>query len=111
MITHALLLKLTGIIATWLKDIAKNFDAQPDKNEVHIPFGFRRSLYQTFLEFWIDEVEDGITGDPIAPPTEWWFNEVWKRDVGWLKCRAYHRFMMCDACNSFNERLANTKDQ
>ena len=62
------------------------FDAQPDRNRVHIPFGFRLSLYQTFLEFWIDEVEDGITGDPIAPPSEWWFKKVWKRDVGWLKC-------------------------
>ena len=77
---------------------------------MHIPFGFCRSLYQTFLEFWIDEVEDGITGDSIAPPSEWWFNKVWKRDVGCPKCRAYHRFIMCDAGNSFNERLANTKD-
>jgi hypothetical protein len=44
----------------FLKWIAAQFDPQPDSNEIHIPFGYKRGFYQSFLEYWIDEVEGGI---------------------------------------------------
>jgi hypothetical protein len=44
----------------YLKWIAAQFDPQPDKTEIHIPFGFKRGFYQAFLEYWIDECEGGI---------------------------------------------------
>jgi hypothetical protein len=50
------------IIVAFLKEVSKIYDPQPDKIEVHIPYGFKRGLYQTFLEFWIHEVEGGING-------------------------------------------------
>ena len=51
-----------AIIVAFLKEIAKIYEPQPDKDEVHIPYGFKRGLYQTFLECWITEVEGGIDG-------------------------------------------------
>jgi hypothetical protein len=51
-----------AMIVAFLKEVANMYDPQPDKNEVHIPYGFKRGLYQTFLEFWIAEVEGGING-------------------------------------------------
>jgi len=45
----------------------------------------------------------------INPPTEQYFLKVWKEKVPWLKCRSYHKFMMCDECISINDRMRTAK--
>jgi hypothetical protein len=122
-----------AIIVAFLKEVAKIYDPMPDKQEVHIPYGFKRGLYQTFLEFWIHEVEGGINGkvslmisflfamshikiceilfflQVMEPPSEQYFLRVWKNKVPWLKCRSYHKFMMCDECVSLNDRIRTAR--
>ena len=92
------------VIVAFLKIISQEFETAPDKDVVYIPFPFRRSLYATFLEFWQEEIEGGNIHTNIAPPHESWFLRVWKERQPNLKCRAYHTFMMCDECVSFNDR-------
>ena len=74
-------------IIAFLKVISSEFEASPNSNEVFIPHAFQRSLYRTFLEFWMEEVEGGVGGEPVAPPHETYFLRVWKEHVPWLKCR------------------------
>ena len=92
------------IIVAFLKCVSQEFETSPNKPEVYIPYPFCRTLYATFLEFWIAEVEDGGIQKNIAPPHESWFVRVWRERVPNLKCRAYHTFMMCDECVSLNDR-------
>ena len=96
-------------IIAFLKVISSEFEASPNSNEVFIPHAFQRSLYRTFLEFWMEEVEGGVGGEPVAPPHETYFLRVWKEHVPWLKCRAYNTFLLCDECVSLNDRLRNAK--
>ena len=127
------------IIVAFLRCVAQEYESSPNKNEVYIPYAFQRTLYATFLEFWMEEVyflllepefslpnnyllyhffssfwvtentqvEDGNIYINICPPHESWFHRVWRERVRWLKCRAYHTFMMCDECVSLNDRCVH----
>ena len=96
------------IIVGFLKMVAQEFEVSPDKTEVQIPYAFQRTLYSTFIEFWMKEIE-GNAEVVIAPPHESYFYKIWRERVPWLKLRAYHTFMMCDECVSLNDRLRLAK--
>jgi hypothetical protein len=99
------------IIVAFLRMVEQEFDTSPKNYQTNIPFAFQRTLYQTFIDFWMNEVEGGPGHDDEihVPPTESWFLRVWKARVPNLKCRAYHTFMMCDDCVSLNDRLRLAK--
>ena len=105
---QVLLDKRTHIIA-FLKCISSEFESAPNSAEVFIPHAFQRTLYRTFLEYWMQEVEGGVGGVPVAPPHETYFLRIWKEHVPWLKCRAYNTFLLCDECVSLNDRLRIAK--
>jgi hypothetical protein len=48
--------KRDNIIA-FLKCVSAEFESAPNSNEVYIPHAFQRTLYRTFLDFWMTEVE------------------------------------------------------
>ena len=70
-----LLLNKEDIVVAFLKMVEQEFDVSPNKKETYIPFAFQRSLYCTFLDFWIEEVEGGIGHGSrlVPPPTESYF--------------------------------------
>ena len=100
-----------SIIVAFLRMVEQEFDTSPKKYQTNIPFAFQRTLYQTFVDFWMSEVEGGPGNEAevYVPPTESWFLRVWKGRVPNLKCRAYNSFMMCDDCVSLNDRLRLAK--
>jgi hypothetical protein len=45
------------IIVAFLRCVAQEYETSPNKNEIYIPYAFQRTLYATFLEFWMEEVQ------------------------------------------------------
>ena len=90
-------------IAAWLTDQRNFYCMQPDRDEVLMPFAFKREVYQSYCAGQIKESFD-VSGDWLKC-TEQYFNRVWKLDVPTLKCRKFHRFQMCDVCCALNDKL------
>ena len=106
----SLMLNKEDIIVAFLKMIEQEFETSPTNQDTYIPVAFQRTLYSTFLEFWVEEVEGGPGGCTVLPPSESWFARVWKSRMPHLKCRAYHSFMMCDECVRINDKLRICRD-
>lgn len=90
-----LLLNKEDIVVAFLRMVEQEFDVSPTKKETYIPFAFQRSLYSTFIDFWIQEVEGGVghgSDKIVVPPSESYFLRCWKARCPALnlKCRAYH---------------------
>jgi hypothetical protein len=62
----------------------------------------------THIACWL--IRNCFCFQPINPPSEQYFLKVWKEKVPWLKCRAYHKFMMCDECISINDRIRTSRN-
>ena len=108
---HHVMQSKEEIITAFLKCVSSEFEAAPNCSEVYIPHAFQRTLYRTFLDFWMEEVEGGVGGEPVPPPCEAYFLKTWKHRVPWLKCRAYNSFLLCDECVSLNDRLRAAKSE
>jgi hypothetical protein len=63
----------------------------------------------THIACWL--IRNCFCFQPINPPSEQYFLKVWKEKVPWLKCRAYHKFMMCDECISINDRMRTSRNE
>jgi hypothetical protein len=72
------------IVVNWLKAFADSFDSQPDKAEIHLPFGVKRRVWYKYLE-------DCKTNPDLVKVPENKFGLYWNQHCPHIKCRAYHR--------------------
>ena len=96
-------------IAMWLNEQKAFYCMQPDKDEVLLPFAFKREVWEEYcgqnksMFESLDPCGDWLTC------TEQYFKRVWRADVPTLKCKKYHWFQLCDLCIGINEKLQNPK--
>ena len=72
------------VIVTWLVQLGEIHDAQPDKNEIHLPYGKKRQVYNLYLE-------DLKVHDDLLFIKESKFVDIWNKHCPHIKVRAYHR--------------------
>jgi hypothetical protein len=98
-------------IAMWLNEQKAFYCMQPDKDEVLLPFAFKREVWEEYCgqnKSMFESLSLDPCGDWLTC-TEQYFKRVWRADVPTLKCKKYHRFQLCDLCIGINEKLQNPK--
>jgi hypothetical protein len=72
------------IVVNWLRNFADSFDSQPDKAEVHLPYGYKRQVWNIYLN-------ECKTNPNLVKVPENKFGLFWNQHCPHIKCRAYHR--------------------
>jgi hypothetical protein len=72
------------IVVNWLRNFAASFDSQPDKAEVHLPYGYKRQVWNIYLN-------ECKTNPNLVRVPENKFGFFWNQHCPHIKCRAYHR--------------------
>ena len=91
-------------VAMWLNHQKSFYDIQPDRDEVLLPWSFKGEVYKQYCITGAAIVPEMIQ-ENFEPCTSVYFLLVWKADVPDLKCRRFHRFMICDTCADLNAKL------
>ena len=77
-------------------------DFMPDKDEIHLSWSQNRSVYLVLLEEWAALYAENLEDQP---PSESYFNAVWKKHMPNVKVRKVHRFSVCDTCDKIRRDL------
>ena len=88
----------------WLNHQKSFYDIQPDRDEVLLPWSFKGEVYKQYCTTGAAIVPE-MFQENFDPCTSVYFLLVWKADVPDLKCRRFHRFMICDTCADLNAKL------
>jgi hypothetical protein len=72
------------IVVNWLRSFADCHDTQPDKAEIHLPFGMKRQV-------WYKYMEECKTNEDLIGVPENKFIQFWNLHCPHIKVRAYHR--------------------
>ena len=91
-------------VSMWLNYQKSFYDIQPDRDEVLLPWSFKGEVYQHYIDSG-SVIAPETTTDEFSPCHRVYFLLVWKSDVPDLKCRRFHRFMVCDTCADLNAKL------
>jgi len=90
-------------VVLWLNYQRQFYELQPDRDEILLPWSFKGEVYRQF------KLNPNLGSNPVTvgrdPCTLPYFLLVWKEDVPGLKCRRFHRFMVCDTCAKLNAKL------
>ena len=90
-------------VVLWLNYQRQFYELQPDRDEVLLPWSFKGEVYRQYT------INPNLGNNPVTigrdPCTLQYFLLVWKEDVPGLKCRRFHRFMICDTCSTLNAKL------
>ena len=83
----------------WLNYQRQFYEIQPDRDEVLLPWSFKGEVYRQYK---LNPTVGSSTIEIVHrdPCTLQYFLLVWKQDVPELKCRRFHRFMICDTCSN-----------
>ena len=90
-------------VVLWLNYQRQFYELQPDRDEVLLPWSFKGEVYRQYVKN--PQVGNNTVTHGREPCTIQYFLLVWKEDVPGLKCRRYHRFMICDTCATLNAKL------
>lgn len=76
------------VVERWLHGLVDTFaDYQPDKTEVHLPFGQKMDVYNLYMQ----EVFAGCEG--LVEVSFSFFRRIWSDRLAHLKVRAFHRYI------------------
>ena len=91
-------------VVLWLNYQRQFYEIQPDRDEVLLPWSFKGEVYRQYK---LNPTVGSCTVELVHrdPCTLQYFLLVWKQDVPGLKCRRFHRFMICDTCSNLNAKL------
>ena len=90
-------------IVLWLSYQKHFYELQPDRDEVLLPWSFKGEVYRQYVLN--PKVGDNTVTEDRQACCMQYFLKVWKEDVPGLKCRRFHRFMICDTCAALNAKL------
>ena len=92
------------IVLEFLKTLTETQgDFMPDRNEVHLSWTQHRSVYAVLREEWPLMYATGLEDNP---PSESYFNLVWRHHMPHVKVRKVHRFSKCEVCEEIALSLA-----
>ena len=90
-------------VVLWLNYQRQFYELQPDRDEVLLPWSFKGEVCRQL------RINPNVGSNPVTvdrdPCCLQYFLLVWKEDVPGLKCRRFHRFMVCDTCAKLNAKL------
>ena len=90
-------------VVLWLNYQRQFYELQPDRDEVLLPWSFKGEVYRQY------KINPKVGSNSVTVGrdccTLQYFLLVWKADVPGLKCRRFHRFMVCDTCAKLNAKL------
>ena len=86
-----------------IRSVMTNYIPGNDKDVVLLLWSFKGEVYRQYVLN--PKVGDNTVTEDRQACCMQYFLKVWKEDVPGLKCRRFHRFMICDTCAALNAKL------